>query len=257
MEFEIIIDGKSLKAKAGETILEVARRNNIDIPTLCYLKHLNEPASCRVCVVEVEGMPKLVTACSTKVREGMNVKTNTTKVLKARKTALELLLSNHNKNCLNCPKNLKCDFQKLTEQFMCNTEHYAGEMLETTIDDSNHSLVRDMSKCILCGKCVAVCSQRQGCSVYSKINRGFTTKVGTAFDGDLQNSPCVGCGQCILVCPTGALSLKNDLSPVLDILAEEDVVTVAQVAPAVRVSIAEEFGNEIKENIFFIRNILL
>ncbi|MBE5758020.1 MAG: 4Fe-4S dicluster domain-containing protein [Clostridiales bacterium] len=245
MEFEIIIDGKSLKAKAGETILEVARRNNIDIPTLCYLKHLNEPASCRVCVVEVEGMPKLVTACSTKVREGMNVKTNTTKVLKARKTALELLLSNHNKNCLNCPKNLKCDFQKLTEQFMCNTEHYAGEMLETTIDDSNHSLVRDMSKCILCGKCVAVCSQRQGCSVYSKINRGFTTKVGTAFDGDLQSSPCVGCGQCILVCPTGALSLKNDLSPVLDILAEEDVVTVAQVAPAVRVSIAEEFGNEI------------
>ena len=245
MEFELIIDGKNVLATAGETILEVARRNNIDIPTLCYLKGINEPASCRVCVVEVEGMPKPVTACSTKVREGMVVRTNTTKVIKARKTALELLLSNHNKNCLNCPKNLKCDFQKLTEQFMCNTEHYEGAKTETTVDDSNHALVRDMSKCILCGKCVAVCSQRQGCSVYSKINRGFETKVGTAFDGNLQDSPCVGCGQCILVCPTGALSLKNDLADVLNILDEKDVIKVAQVAPAVRVSIAEEFGNEI------------
>ena len=128
MEVEVIIDNKKVKADTSETILEVARRIGIEIPTLCYLKGVNEPASCRVCVVEVEGARNLCTACSTKVRKDMVVKTNTTKVLKARKNALELLLSNHNKNCLNCPKNLKCDFQKLTEQFHCDTEKYAGEI---------------------------------------------------------------------------------------------------------------------------------
>ena len=245
MSFEIIIDGKKCLAENGDTILQVAKRNNIDIPTLCYLKNINEPASCRVCVVEIEGMNKLVTSCTTKVRENMVVTTNSTKVIKARKTALELLLSNHNKDCLNCPRNLKCEFQRLTEQFMCNSNNYGGERLETVVDDSNHAIVRDMSKCILCGKCVSVCAKKQGCSAYSKINRGFETKVGTAFDGALQDSTCVGCGQCALVCPTGALTLKNDLSEVLNILDEKDVITVAQVAPAVRVSIAEEFGGEI------------
>ena len=245
MEVEIIIDNKKIKADSSETILQVAKRENIDIPTLCYLKDVNEPASCRVCVVEVEGARNLVTACTTKVRKDMVVKTNSVKVIKARKSALELLLSNHNKNCLNCPKNLKCDFQKLCEKFHCDTEKYAGEMTKDTIDDSNHAIIRDPSKCILCGKCVAVCAKKQGCSAITKINRGFETKIGTAFDRSMQNSTCVGCGQCVLVCPTGALTQKNNLNEVLDVLDDNNVVKIVQVAPSVRVSIAEEFGAEI------------
>jgi len=245
MEVEIIIDGRKVKVDSSTTILQAAKKINIDIPTLCYLKDINEPASCRVCVVEVEGAKNLVTACTTKVRDGMVVKTNSSKVIRARKTALELLLSNHNKNCLNCPKNLKCDFQKLCEQFHCDTEKFAGATTENRIDDTNHSIVRDMSKCILCGKCVSVCAKLQGCSAITKINRGFETKVGASFDRCMQESSCVGCGQCVLVCPTGALTQKNDIPAVLDILEKEDVIKIAQVAPAVRVSIGEEFGAKI------------
>ena len=211
MEIEITINNKKYKAQDTETILQVARRNDIDIPTLCYLADIYEPASCRVCVVEVEGMRNLCAACSTRIKDGMVVNTNTTKVLNARKNDLELLLSNHNKNCLNCPKNLKCSFQKLVEQFHCDTEKFAGEMNEFDIDDSNHAIVRDASKCILCGKCVAVCAKRQGCSAITKINRGFKTKIGSSFDRCMKNSICVGCGQWVLVCPTGALMQKNNI----------------------------------------------
>lgn len=245
MEVKIIIDGKEIIADSSKTILQVAKENGIEIPTLCYLKGVNEPASCRVCVVEVEGAKNLVTSCSCKVREGMRVLTNSPKVLLARKTAIELLVSNHNKNCLNCSKNLKCSLQKLCEQYHCDTEKYAGECLDYEIDDSNHAIIKDNSKCILCGKCIAVCSKRQGCYAIGKSNRGFETKVSTAFDKPLQESSCVGCGQCVLVCPTGALTQKNSLEKVLKILADDDVVKIAQVAPAVRVSIAEEFGEEI------------
>lgn len=245
MKVELIIDGKKVTANSSETILQVCKKMGISIPTLCYLKNVNQPASCRVCVVEVEGARNLVTACSTLVRSGMVVKTNTNKVIRARKTALELLLSNHNKNCLNCPKNLKCDFQKLCEQFHCNTEQFSGVTSKNEIDDSNHSIIRDDSKCILCGKCVAVCKLKQGCSAITKINRGFETKIGTSFNRNLQHSSCVGCGQCVLVCPTGALTQKSDINDVLTLLDKTDVIKVAQVAPAVRVSIAEEFGGKI------------
>lgn len=242
MYINLVIDNKKIVAKSDATILEVARENGIDIPTLCYLKNLNSPASCRVCVVEVEGLRNLVTACSTKVKDGMVIRTNTTKVLDARKTALELLLSNHNKDCLSCPKNLKCDFQKITERFGCNTHKYEGASVKPQIDDSNYAIVRDESKCILCGKCVAVCKLKQGCSAISKTGRGFETRVGTAFNMPLADTTCVGCGQCTLVCPTGALTLKNDIADVLEILDKKDTIKVAQVAPAVRVAIAEEFG---------------
>lgn len=245
MDVKINIDGKEIICDSSKTILQVAKENNIDIPTLCYLKDINEPASCRVCVVEVEGAKNLVTSCTTKVRDNMVVRTNSNKVIRARKTALELLLSNHNKNCLNCPKNLKCDFQKLCEQFHCKTEKYAGTTSKSEIDSSNHAIVRDLSKCILCGKCVAVCAKKQGCSAITKINRGFDTKIGTAFERDMQNSTCVGCGQCVLVCPTGALTQVNCLERVLDILDKKDVIKIAQVAPAVRVAIGEEFGGDI------------
>jgi len=175
----------------------------------------------------------------------MVVKTNTLKVIKARKNALELLLSNHNQNCLACPKNLKCEFQKLCEKFHCNADMFAGERNNFVLDNSNHAIVRDESKCILCGKCVSVCAKKQGCHAISKINRGFETKIGTAFDRPMQDSSCVGCGQCVLVCPTGALTQKNEIENVLNILDEKDVIKVAQVAPSVRVAIGEEFGEEI------------
>lgn len=245
MNMKVVIDNKEFEANSDETILEVARRNNIDIPTLCFLKGINEPASCRVCVVEVEGARNLCTACSTKVRDGMIVRTNTKKVIDARKNALELLLSNHNKKCLSCPRNLKCELQRLTEQFNCDASKYEGDITNSSFDDSNFSIVRDTSKCILCGKCVAVCSQRQGCYAIGKMNRGFETKIGTAFDDPMQESTCVGCGQCTLVCPTAALTLKSNLEDVINILDKKDVIKVAQVAPAVRVSIAEAFGFEI------------
>ena len=245
MKVNLTIDGIPVVADSNDTILEVAKKVKIDIPTLCFLKNINEPASCRICVVEIEGLKKLMTSCTTKVREGMVVKTNSSRVINARKKVMELLLSNHNKNCLNCPKNLKCYFQSLCEKFSVDTERYAGETSSNTIDDSNHAIVRDDSKCILCGKCISVCAKRQGCSAITKINRGFATKIGTAFDGPLQESPCVGCGQCVLVCPTGALTQKTEIHEVLDLLDEKDVIKVAQVAPAVRVAIGEEFGEKI------------
>lgn len=245
MKVNLTIDGIPVVADSNDTILEVAKKVKIDIPTLCFLKNINEPASCRICVVEIEGLKKLMTSCTTKVREGMVVKTNSSRVINARKKVMELLLSNHNKNCLNCPKNLKCYFQSLCEKFSVDTERYAGEKSSNTIDDSNHAIVRDDSKCILCGKCISVCAKRQGCSAITKINRGFATKIGTAFDRPLQESPCVGCGQCVLVCPTGALTQKTEIHEVLDLLDEKDVIKVAQVAPAVRVAIGEEFGEKI------------
>ena len=198
MKVNLTIDGIPVVADSNDTILEVAKKVKIDIPTLCFLKNINEPASCRICVVEIEGLKKLMTSCTTKVREGMVVKTNSSRVINARKKVMELLLSNHNKNCLNCPKNLKCYFQSLCEKFSVDTERYAGETSSNTIDDSNHAIVRDDSKCILCGKCISDCAKRQGCSAITKINRGFDTKIGTAFDRPLQESTCVGCGQCVL-----------------------------------------------------------
>lgn len=243
--FIVEINGLKFEANANDTILDVARRNGIDIPTLCYLKNLNEPASCRVCMVEVEGMKNLVTACSTKVRENMVIKTTTNRVLRARRNAVELLLSNHNKHCLTCQKNTNCALQKLCVKLNCNSEKYAGEISKFLIDDTNHAISRDDSKCILCGKCVEVCVKRQGCSAITKINRGFDTKIGACFDRPMQDSACIGCGQCTLVCPTGALVMKNNINEVLDILDENDVIKVAQVAPSVRVAIGEEFGGEI------------
>ncbi len=245
MKVNLTIDGIPVVADSNDTILEVAKKVKIDIPTLCFLKNINEPASCRICVVEIEGLKKLMTSCTTKVREGMVVKTNSSRVINARKKVMELLLSNHNKNCLNCPKNLKCYFQSLCEKFSVDTEKYAGEISFNTMDDSNHAIVRDDSKCILCGKCISVCAKRQGCSAITKINRGFSTKIGTAFDRPMQESTCVGCGQCVLVCPTGALTQKTEIHEVLDILDEKDVIKVAQVAPAVRVAIGEEFGEKL------------
>ena len=244
-QFEIIIDNQKVKVNSNQTILEAAKSIGINIPTLCFLKDINEPASCRVCVVEVEGARNLVTSCNTKVRPNMVVKTNSDKVLNARKTTIELLLSNHNKNCLSCSKNLNCTLQKLSKDLHCNADRFTGEVTKSEIDFSSPSIVRDQSKCILCGRCVAVCSSRQGVDAIGKIGRGFNTSIGCAFETGLDKSTCVGCGQCINVCPTGALREANDINKVLNFLNDENVETVVQVAPSVRVALAEEFGAEI------------
>lgn len=244
-QFEIIIDNQKVLVNPNQTILEAAKTIGITIPTLCYLKDINEPASCRVCVVEVEGARNLVTACNTKVRPNMVVKTASKRVLEARKTTIELLLSNHNKNCLSCSRNQNCTLQKLSKDFLCNADRFTGEVTESKIDFSSPSIIRDQSKCILCGRCISVCSKRQAVDAIGKIGRGFNTSIGCAFNKNLDESTCVGCGQCIAVCPTGALREANDMYKVLNFLNDEAVETVVQVAPSVRVALAEEFGAEI------------
>ena len=244
-QFEITINGKKVLADASKTILDVAKENNIKIPTLCFLKDINEVSSCRVCVVEVEGARNLVTACSAKCAPNMVIKTNSEKVLKSRKTTVELLLSNHNKNCLSCPKNLNCELQKLSKDLGCDADEFKGEMPKYALDTSSKCIIRDNSKCILCGRCVAVCEKRQGVSAISKDHRGFVTQIGCAFENPITQSSCIGCGQCTLVCPTGALMEKNDVNMKIKYLNDPEIETVVQVAPSVRVALAEEFGNEI------------
>ena len=227
----IIIDDITYSARVGQTILDVCKEHNIDIPTLCYLKDLNKPASCRVCVVEwINNRNKLVTSCNTEVADGMEISTNSPKVMSARKTNLELLLSNHNRDCMNCYKSGKCEKSTLH------------------IDDSNPCIVRDDSKCILCGKCVAVCDKIQNIHAINKINRGFETQVGTAYNRPMVDSPCVGCGQCTLVCPTGALTENTDIKLVEEFLSDPNLKTICMVAPSVRASLGEEFGMTIGHN---------
>ncbi len=244
-EIKITIDTLSVSCKSDQTILEVAKENGIDIPTLCFLKNLNEPAGCRVCVVEVEGIRNLVPACKTKVFENMVVKTGSDRVLSSRKTTVELLLSNHNKDCLSCSKNLKCKLQAMSKKFGCDEHKYAGAISGERLDLSSKCITRDDSKCILCGKCVSVCAKRMASFAINKIGRGFESKVGCAYDEGFENSTCIGCGQCVLVCPTGALMEQFSLKNTIEYLNNPEYETVVQVAPAVRVAIAEEFGYDI------------
>lgn len=244
---QITINKNVYEANAGESILDVARRNHVDIPTLCYIKEINEVGSCRLCVVEVEGMKNLVTSCTTKVRDGMVVTTYNERIHKARKTAIELLLSNHNSKCLSCDKNTKCTLQRLSYELGCDEDRFAGKKIEMKPDHSNGAIVRDASKCILCGKCAAVCSAIQGIEAIGKINRGFDTQIGCAFESPVGESSCIGCGQCVLVCPCGALTQEYNITEAQKLLADKNTKVVAQVAPAVRVAIGEEWDGNLGE----------
>ena len=242
-DITIKINGMDVTAPAGSTILEAARLAHIEIPTLCYLKEINEIGACRMCVVEVKGARTLVTACVYPINEGMEVWTNTPKVIESRKKTLQLLLSNHRKECLSCVRSGNCELQQLCRDLGVTDEHkYDGEMLESEIDTSAAHMIRDNSKCILCRRCVAVCEKVQGIGVIGANERGFKTYIGSAFDMGLGETSCVSCGQCIAVCPTGALREKDYIDEVLEAVADPEKYVCVQTAPSVRAALGEEFG---------------
>ncbi|MGI6528731.1 MAG: NADH-dependent [FeFe] hydrogenase, group A6 [Clostridia bacterium] len=238
----ITIDGMNMQVPEGTTILEAARQANIRIPTLCFLKDINEIGACRMCVVEVKGARALQAACVYPVAEGLEIKTNSDKVRRARKVTLELILSNHDRECLTCVRSNNCELQKLSKELNIRDIRYKGEQTEHDIDNLSPSIVRDNNKCILCRRCVSVCQNVQTVSVLETVSRGFDTKIGTAFDIPLANTPCVNCGQCINVCPVGAIYEKSDIEKVWSAINDPDKYVVVQTAPAVRVSIGEAFG---------------
>ncbi len=226
----------------GTTILEAARVAGVKIPTLCYMKDINAIGACRICVVEVKGARSFAAACVYPVTEGMEVFTDTPKIRQSRKTTLELILSDHNKDCLSCERNLHCELQALAYEYGCDAKAFSGAVNASEKDFSTDYLVRDNSKCILCRRCVAMCNKVQHCGVINAKMRGFATEIGQAFDVDLADTACAGCGQCINVCPTGALTEKSEIENVMQAIADPDKVVVAGVAPSVRVALGEEFG---------------
>ncbi len=235
-------DGRTIQANEGETILTALKREGIHVPTLCHMEGLPPSGACRLCVVEVEGAPSLTPACSYPVAQGMKVRTKSAKVLDARKTIVELLLSNHPDDCLYCSRNGKCDLQNLSIEMGIRQRMYRGKKTTKEMDVSSPSIIRDPDKCILCGRCVRVCEEVQGVSAIDFLNRGSRAFVGTAFDTGLNLSSCINCGQCILVCPTGALSETSSVPDVVAALSDPDKLVVVQHAPAVSVSLAEEFN---------------
>lgn len=244
------INGIAVSVPKGSTILDAARQVGIEIPTLCFMKKINEIGACRICIVEAnEGRGfRLVTACVYPVSEGMEVLTNSEKIQKSRKTTLELILSTHDKSCLSCVRSTNCELQKLCNEYGVDQTNFAGDKPHYEKDFSTAHLVRDNNKCILCRRCVAACKQ-QYVSVIGPNQRGFDTSIGQAFDLPLNNTPCISCGQCTAVCPTGALTEKDDTDKVWEALADPDKFVVVQTAPSIRATIGECFGKPIGTNV--------
>lgn len=238
----IEVNKKTIQAKTGETLLSAMSRAGINVPTLCHMENLFPTGACRMCVVEVDGQRNLVPSCAYPVAEGMKVATHSPRVLRARKTIVELLLANHPDDCLYCVRNGNCELQKLAEGLGVRERRYTGERNEHRIDTSSPSITRDPAKCILCGRCVRVCEEVQGVSAIDFTKRGSKAIVGTAFNEGLNISSCINCGQCVLVCPTGALREQSYLKEVINALNDPDKFVVVQHAPAVSVTLAEELG---------------
>jgi NADH-quinone oxidoreductase subunit G/NADP-reducing hydrogenase subunit HndD len=235
-------NNRVLEANEGETVLSALRRHGISVPTLCHMSDLFPSGACRMCVVEVEGMRSLVPSCAYPVANGMKIQTHSPRAIRARKTIVELLLANHPDDCLYCVRNGSCQLQDLSENLGVRERRYSGGRSLHDLDVSSPSLVRDPEKCILCGKCVRVCEEVQSVSAIDFIGRGSQTKIGTAFDGGLNVSSCINCGQCVVVCPTGALREQSHIKQVIDALSNPKLHVVVQHAPAISVSLGEEFS---------------
>ncbi|HEX3048820.1 MAG TPA: NADH-dependent [FeFe] hydrogenase, group A6 [Bacillota bacterium] len=243
------INDNYINVPRGTTILQAAKQVGVKIPTLCHLdlkefKMVNKVASCRVCMVEVEGRPSLATACSTKVQDGMVIRTDTIRAIQARRMAVELLLSNHPNECFTCPKNLECELQSLAHDLGIREIEWTGEKMQYENDATSKAIVKDPNKCIMCRRCETMCNQVQTCEILSAINRGFNAFVGPAFNIPIAESSCTYCGQCVAVCPTAALTEVNHTRKVWDVLNDPDKYVIVQTAPAVRVAIGELFDME-------------
>lgn len=243
------IDDKEIQVEEGTTILQAARQASIDIPTLCLLKDINEIGDCRMCIVQVDGRRGFATSCIQKVEEGMVVKTHSKEVIEARKVILDLILSNHQRDCLTCTRNGNCELQNLAVKFNVTGIEYEGETNKHQIDDLSPSIVRDFNKCILCRRCVSVCKKVQEIGAIDCINRGFNSCISTVGDNSLNDVNCTFCGQCIEACPVGALREKDSIEEAWEKLKDPDTYVIVQTAPAVRVALGEEFGMPIGTNV--------
>jgi NADH-quinone oxidoreductase subunit G/NADP-reducing hydrogenase subunit HndD len=240
---EMVVDGRAIEAKEGETILSALKREGIHVPTLCHMEGLSPSGACRMCIVEMEGAPNFVPACSFPVAAGMKIQTRSSRILDARRTIVELLLGNHPDDCLFCARSGKCDLQQLAQTMGIRERRFRGKRNEKEKDVSG-PIVRDPEKCILCGRCVRICEEIQGVGAIDFVSRGCKSYIGTAFDQGLNISTCVNCGQCIVGCPTGALAERSYIDAVIGALIDSRKLVVVQHAPSVSVSIAEEFGIE-------------
>jgi len=237
----IEVNSKPIEAREGETILDTLKRAGIHVPTLCHMSNMFPTGACRMCVVEVEGQRTLIPSCAFPVAAGMKIKTHSPRVVEARKTIIELLLADHPDDCLYCNRNGNCELQGLAEEFNIRQRRFKNTRELSHLDVSSLSIVRDPSKCILCGRCVRVCEEVQGVSAIDFAGRGSKSRVETAFGDVLNVSSCINCGQCIMVCPTGALTEQNHIDRVIAALDDPDKIVVVQHAPSVSVTLAEEF----------------
>ncbi len=245
----LTIDDQEVKVPEGTTILQAAKQAGIDIPTLCFLKDINEVGDCRMCIVEVEGRRGFATSCIQKVEEGMVVHTHTPNVLEARHVILDLIISNHKVDCLTCTRSGNCELQQLARKFNVTQIEFDGEKSQHKIDELSPSIVRDFNKCILCRRCIATCKNVQNIGAIDCINRGFDSCISTVGDFSLNNVNCTFCGQCIQSCPTGALHEKETIDDVWIKLKDPDSIVIVQTAPAVRAALGEEFGMEVGTNV--------
>ena len=245
----LTIDGVEVKTKKGTTILQAAKEAGIDIPTLCFLKDINEVGDCRMCIVEVEGRKGFATSCIQTVEEGMVVHTHTPNVLEARHVILDLIISNHAKDCLTCTRSGNCELQDLAVKFNIQNVEFPGEVTQHKIDDKSPAIVRDFNKCILCRRCISTCKKVQEIGAIDCIERGFESCISTTYDHSLNDVDCTFCGQCIESCPTGALHEKESINDVWAKLKNPDTYVVVQTAPAVRVALGEEFEMPIGTNV--------